>query len=111
MNWWQHLACYLLFGVALGCVLLAVPFAVGAYLTTAYWFNASTSFAKPAVTLARCLRHVRRYPTGGYPAFIIAQLVGAAAATGLFRWLVPSLPKDANKVVVPHPESEPAHVG
>jgi len=52
----------------------AVPFAVGAYITGAYWFTASTSFANPAV-----------------------------AATILFRWLVPSLPKDAAAVVVSHP--------
>jgi glycerol uptake facilitator-like aquaporin len=43
------------------------------------------------------------------PGFIVAQLAGAAAATALLRWLVPSLPKDALKVVVPHPQHESTH--
>ena len=43
------------------------------------------------------------------PGFIVAQLAGAAAATALFRWLVPSLPKDAGKVVVPHTQHESTH--
>ena len=69
----------------------AVPFAVGAYITAAYWFTASTSFANPAVTLARSssdtFAGIRPTDT---PAFIAAQLTGALAATLLFRWLVPS---------------------
>ena len=81
----------------------AVPFAVAAYITAAYWFTASTSFANPAVTLARALTNtfsgIRPMDA---PGFIIAQLLGAGAATILFRWLVPSLPKDAPSVVVPH---------
>jgi glycerol uptake facilitator-like aquaporin len=84
----------------------AVPFAVGAYITAAYWFTSSTSFANPAVTLARAASDtfagIRPIDT---PGFIAAQLVGAMAATALFRWLVPSLPKDAPEVVVPHNES------
>jgi len=71
----------------------AVPFAVGAYITAAYWFTASTSFANPAVTLARSATNtfagIRPADT---PAFIVAQLLGAFAATRLFRWLVPALP-------------------
>ena len=72
----------------------AVPFAVGLYITAAYWFTASTSFANPAVTLARgftttfagiAVNHV--------PAFIVAQLVGAAiggfVASALFRPAMP----------------------
>lgn len=81
----------------------AVPFAVGAYITAAYWFTASTSFANPAVTLARAATNTFagiRPPD--VPAFLIAQLFGAAAATALFRWLVPTLPRDAAKVLVPH---------
>ena len=80
-----------------------VPFAVGAYITAAYWFTASTSFANPAVTLARAATNtfsgVR--PTD-VPGFIAAQLVGAAAATGLFKWLVPALPAVAPDILVPH---------
>jgi glycerol uptake facilitator-like aquaporin len=67
-----------------------VPFAVGAYITAAYWFTASTSFANPAVTLARAATNTFAgiRPVDA-PGFIIAQLVGAAAATALFRWLHP----------------------
>src|ERR1700689_4685762 len=69
-----------------------VPFAVGAYITAAYWFTASTSFANPAVTLARSASDtfagIRPVDT---PGFVVAQLAGAAAATALFRWLVPAL--------------------
>ena len=81
----------------------AVPFAVGAYVTAAYWFAASTSFANPAVTLARSASDtfVGIRPDD-VPGFVLAQLVGAAAATILFRWLAPSLPKEAKDVVLPH---------
>ena len=71
----------------------AVPFAVGAYIIGAYWFTASTSFANPAATLARAATETF---AGIRPAdvlgFIVAQSVGAAAATAFFRWLVPALP-------------------
>jgi glycerol uptake facilitator-like aquaporin len=81
----------------------AVPMAVGLYITGAYWFTASTSFANPAVTAARTLTNTF---TGIRPAdapnFIAAQLVGALLATLLFRWLVPALPRTAENVVVPH---------
>jgi glycerol uptake facilitator-like aquaporin len=77
----------------------AVPFAVGAYITAAYWFTASTSFANPAVTLARAATDTF---AGIRPAdvlgFIVAQLVGAGAATVAFRWLVPALPATADHV-------------
>jgi len=66
------------------------PFAVGAYITAAYWFTASTSFANPAVTLARAATNtfagIRPIDA---PGFIVAQLLGAFAATALFRWLLP----------------------
>jgi glycerol uptake facilitator-like aquaporin len=67
-----------------------VPFAVGAYITAAYWFTASTSFANPAVTLARAATDTFAgiRPVDA-PAFIVAQSLGAAAATALFRWLQP----------------------
>jgi glycerol uptake facilitator-like aquaporin len=65
-----------------------VPFAVGAYITAAYWFTASTSFANPAVTIARSLTDtfsgIRPIDA---PGFILAQIAGAAAATLVFRWL------------------------
>ena len=66
----------------------AVPFAVGGYITAAYWFTSSTSFANPAVTLARAFTDtfagIRPMDVAG---FVIAQLLGAAAATVLFGWL------------------------
>jgi len=82
-----------------------VPFAVGAYITAAYWFTSSTSFANPAVTIARSLTDTFAgiRPTD-VPAFLVAQVVGATAATVLFRWLVPALPHSADRVVVPHDE-------
>jgi glycerol uptake facilitator-like aquaporin len=86
--------------------LRAVPFAVAAYIVAAYWFTSSTSFANPAVTLARTVSDTfAGIRPADAPAFIVAQLLGALAATMLFRWLVPSLPKDAASVVVPHPDT------
>ncbi len=66
----------------------AVPMAVGLYITAAYWFTASTSFANPAVTIARTLSDTFAgiYP-GHMPVFIVAQLFGAMAALALCRWL------------------------
>jgi glycerol uptake facilitator-like aquaporin len=102
----EFVATFGLICVIWGCARLrssAVPFAVGAYITGAYWFTASTSFANPAVTLARSASDtfagIRPIDA---PGFIVAQLAGAAGATFLFRWLVPSLPKDAPAVVVSH---------
>jgi glycerol uptake facilitator-like aquaporin len=78
----------------------SVPFAVAAYITAAYWFTSSTSFANPAVTLARAASNTfAGIRPGDAPAFIAAQLVGAAAATVLFRWLVPALPTVAPTVL------------
>jgi glycerol uptake facilitator-like aquaporin len=83
----------------------AVPFAVAAYIAAAYWFTASTSFANPAVTLARALTDTfAGIRPADVPGFILAQLAGAAAATLLFRWLVPALPQSAERVVMPRSE-------
>ena len=102
----EFVATFGLLSVIWGCARLrsaAVPFAVGAYITSAYWFTASTSFANPAVTLARAASDTfAGIRPADAPGFIAAQLAGAAVATVLFRWLVPSLPKDSEKVVVPH---------
>jgi glycerol uptake facilitator-like aquaporin len=77
-----------------------VPFAVASYITAAYWFTASTSFANPAVTIARALSDtfagIRPHDV---PLFVIAQILGAIAATILFRWLVPVLRTKAKSVV------------
>jgi glycerol uptake facilitator-like aquaporin len=70
----------------------ALPFAVAAYIVGAYWFTASTSFANPAVSLARSFSDtfagIRPLDV---PGFILAQIAGAGAATALFRWLNPPL--------------------
>lgn len=72
------------------------PFAVAAYITSAYWFTASTSFANPAVTLARSATNTfAGIRPADAPGFIAAQLVGAAAATALFCWLYPAVPEKA----------------
>ena len=66
----------------------AVPAMVGLYITAGYWFTASTSFANPAVTLARAWTDTFSGILPAHaPAFVLAQLVGAAAAVALFRWL------------------------
>ena len=106
----EFVATFGLLSVIWGCARLrstAVPFAVGAYIMGAYWFTASTSFANPAVTLARAASDTFAgiRPVDA-PGFIVAQLAGAAAATVLFRWLVPSLAKDAAAVVISHPSAE-----
>ena len=75
-------------------------------ITAAYWFTASTSFANPAVTLARSATDTfAGIRPADAPAFIVAQLLGAGAATALFRWLVPTLPDAASTVIVPHSEA------
>ena len=106
----EFVATFGLLTVIWGCARLrsqAVPFAVAAYIVAAYWFTASTSFANPAVTLARTASDtfagIRLVDA---PGFIGAQFLGAFTATFLFRWLVPSLPKDAAAVVVPHSEKD-----
>jgi glycerol uptake facilitator-like aquaporin len=82
-----------------------VPFAVAAYITAAYWFTASTSFANPAVTVARALTDTfAGIRPADVPAFLVAQFAGATTATLLFRWLVPALPRSAERVAVPRTE-------
>lgn len=105
----EFVATFGLMCVIWGCSRLrssAVAFAVGSYITAAYWFTASTSFANPAVTLARSLTDTfSGIRPADVPWFILAQLAGALAATFLFRWLVPGLKKTAAEVVLPHGES------
>jgi glycerol uptake facilitator-like aquaporin len=72
----------------LRCTVESVPYAVGLYITSAYWFTASTSFANPAVTIARSLSDTfAGIAPGDVAAFIAAHLVGAAIAAGLSAWL------------------------
>jgi glycerol uptake facilitator-like aquaporin len=80
----------------------AVPFAVGAYITAAYWFTASTSFANPAVAIARCLSDTfAGIRPMDVPWFVVGQFAGGFGATLLFRWLIPNLQFNAKNVVVP----------
>jgi glycerol uptake facilitator-like aquaporin len=107
----EFVATFGLLSIIWGCVRTrpgAVPFAVGAYITAAYWFTSSTSFANPAVTLARAASDtfagIRPIDA---PGFIVAQLLGAASATALFRWLVPTLPRYAARVIDRVPDAQP----
>lgn len=91
----EFVATFGLLSVIQGCVRSrpgAVPFAVGAFITAGYWFTSSTSFANPAVTLARAASNTFAgiRPVDA-PGFIAAQLVGAGVATAVFRWLIPPL--------------------
>jgi glycerol uptake facilitator-like aquaporin len=81
----------------------ATPFAVAAYIVGAYWFTSSTSFANPAVTLARSLSDTFSgiRPQDVAP-FVAAQFLGGAAATALFSWFAPTSPRAAEAVLVPH---------
>jgi glycerol uptake facilitator-like aquaporin len=83
------------------------PFAVGAYITAAYWFTSSTSFANPAVTLARSLTNTFSgiRPVDA-PGFIGAQVVGALAATALFRFLAPARNVPAQAPIVDAPTAD-----
>lgn len=106
----EFVATFGLLAVIWGCVRLrsaVVPFAVAAYIVAAFWFTASTSFANPAVTLARSMSDtfagIRPADTLG---FIVVQFLGAIAATFLFRWLVPITTNDAKAIVLPHGEND-----
>jgi glycerol uptake facilitator-like aquaporin len=101
----EGIATFGLLSVIWGCARRrpeAVPFAVGAYITAAYWFTASTSFANPAVTIARAATDTfAGIRPNDVPEFLVSQAIGASAATALFRWLVPALPEIADRIVVP----------
>lgn len=106
----EFIATFGLLAVIWGCTRTAstaVPLAVASYIMAAYWFTASTSFANPAVTLARTASDTfAGIRPQDAPAFMAAQLAGAFAATLLFRWLIPRLPEKAEQVVVPHDEQQ-----
>jgi glycerol uptake facilitator-like aquaporin len=108
----EFVATFGLLCVIWGCSRLrstAVPLAVGAYITAAYWFTASTSFANPAVTLARAATNsFTGIRPADAPGFVIAQLLGAAMATVLFRWLLAPSSVRATDILVPHDNQERA---
>jgi glycerol uptake facilitator-like aquaporin len=98
----EFVATFGLVTTILGCRIAApaaVPVAVGLYITAAYWFTASTSFANPAVTIARALTDsFAGIAPGDVAPFIVAQLAGAAAAVALGGWLFAGRPVAAGRV-------------
>ncbi len=108
----EFVATFGLVATILGCLRLrseAIPYAVGLYITAGYWFTASTSFANPAVTLARSFTDtfsgIRPIDA---PGFIVAQCLGAVAATLVFGWFA-KVPIDESATLTPdgHHESSP----
>lgn len=106
----EFVATFGLLAVIMACAQLrptAVPYAVGGYITGAYWFTSSTSFANPAVTVARCFSDtfagIRPRDTSS---FIVAQVAGAASAYFLFRWM---LNERSSVQEVAHPGEDHAH--
>jgi arsenate reductase len=98
-----------IFGVVRSGRVGAAPFAVGAYIGGAYFFTASTSFANPAVTIARTLSNsFAGIKPSSAPAFVAAQLVGGAAAVATVRFLYPRIDADAAAVLLPHPTTDRA---
>jgi glycerol uptake facilitator-like aquaporin len=98
----EFVATFGLVSVILGCArtrAAAIPFAVGAYITAAYWFTASTSFANPAVTLARAVTNTfSGIRPADAPGFIVAQILGGITAARVFTWLLAELPATADLV-------------
>jgi glycerol uptake facilitator-like aquaporin len=92
----EAVATFGLLSVIWGCTRSrsSAPFAVAAYIVGAYWFTSSTSFANPAVSLARAVTNTfSGIRPMDVPGFICGQLIGGAAATALFRWLMPAYGK------------------
>ena len=90
----EFIATFGLIATILGCVRFkpdALAAAVGLYITAAYWFTSSTSFANPAVTIARALSNTfAGIAPGDAPGFVVAELIGAVAGAYLFGWLFAS---------------------
>ena len=107
----EVVATFGLVATILGCLRWrpdTVAYAVGLFISAGYWFTASTSFANPAVTLARTLTDTfSGIRPADAPAFIAAQVVGAVAATALFAWLLAPRPAEADSP----PLTEPDHTG
>ena len=88
----EFVATFGLIGAILGAIRFrpdATPWIVGLYITSAYWFTASTSFANPAVTAARALSNTfAGIAPASAPGFILAQIIGALVSAALFGWLL-----------------------
>lgn len=97
-----------IFGVVRSGRSTVAPFAVGGYIAAAYWFTSSTSFANPAVTIARTLSDTfAGIRPSSVPAFILVQVVAALCAAALVRFLHPTVA--AESVVVPHESPDSTH--
>jgi glycerol uptake facilitator-like aquaporin len=111
----EFVATFGLLAVIWGCARSkpgATPFAVAAYIVGAYWFTSSTSFANPAVTIARSLSNTFAgiRPVDVAP-FVTAQLAGAAAATALFGWFARTSQISSDAAPSSHPSSPEAYDG
>jgi glycerol uptake facilitator-like aquaporin len=94
------------FGIARSGRTSVAPFAVGLYIGAAYWFTSSTSFANPAVTIARAFTNTfAGIAPSSVPAFGAFELVGGIVAVALVAYLYPDLRSVADDIIVPHPES------
>jgi len=104
----EFVATFGLLAVIIGCARVrphSLPFVVAAYIIAAYWFTASTSFANPAVTLARSASDTfSGIRPADVPGFVIAQALGAGSAVLLFRWLMPVRQERASETVVSQAE-------
>lgn len=97
----------LIFGLVRSGRTTAAPFAVGAYITAAYWWSSSTSFANPMIDVARMLSNTfAGIAPASVPMFVVAQLGGAAVAAAAVHAIYPALSDAGADVVVPHPQPE-----
>jgi len=98
----------LIFGLVRSRRVAVAPFAVGAYITAAYWWSSSTSFANPMIDVARMLSNsFAGIAPSSVPMFVVMQLVGGAVAVVVVQVLYPTASEVATDVVVPHPQREP----
>jgi arsenate reductase len=96
----------LIFGLVRAGKTALAPFAVGAYITAAYWWSSSTSFANPMIDVARMLSNTfAGIAPASVPMFVVMQLVGGAIAVGVVAVLYPDVAAVADDVVVPHEAS------
>jgi arsenate reductase len=96
----------LIFGLVRAGKAALAPFAVGAYITAAYWWSSSTSFANPMIDIARTLSNTfAGIAPSSVPMFIVMQLIGGAVAVGVVALLYPDVAAVADDVVVPHEPS------
>jgi glycerol uptake facilitator-like aquaporin len=95
------------FGIVRSGRTSVAPFAVGAYIGAAYWFTSSTSFANPAVTIGRAFSNTfAGIEPADVPGFVAFQLVGAAVAIALVRYLYPDIREVADEIIVPTTSSQ-----